>query len=325
VDGPAELGHALPVQVKSPTVARRFLSLAPLLALLLLGCGERGELLGVISSAMPADGGPDASPGARPRFGPATPVSELNVPDAKDEDITLTADLLEIFFLSERTGTKELWTSTRASRTSPWAPPRLVTELNTDVSEITPSVSADGLRIWFYSGMNPGGIWRSTRASRSEPWEPAQPMTDLVFPAGTGLVIGPCLDESEKLMAVAILGASDTGWDLFSATRASSDAVFSPFAPLAGVNGPENEHDPFFIDGGRDLFFSSTRAGEGDLFFARRAQPSAPFDSVVALDELNTPTFLESDPFVSADKSTIFFASTQSGVADIYQAEVLSY
>jgi hypothetical protein len=251
-------------------------------------------------------------------------VSELNVPDAKDEDITLTGDLLEIFFLSERTGSRELWTSTRASRSAPWAPPHLVSELNTDLSEITPSVSADGLRIWFYSGKAPDGIWSATRASRSEPWQPAQPVP-LVLPAGTTLVIGPSLDEAEKMLAVAILGASDAGWDLYSATRATSDAAFSALAPIPSVNGPDNEHDPFLVDAGRDLFFSSTRAGEGDLFFARRARPDGAFSAVLPLDELNTAAYLESDPFVSEDRTTFFFASTRSGVADIYQAEILSY
>ena len=321
MDERAELGQALRCHVKGHALTRLLFAGA----LALSGCGERGELLGVISSAVPTDGGPDAPTSGRPRFGPATPVSELNVPDAKDEDITLTGDLLEIFFLSERSGTRELWTSTRASRSEPWAPPRLVTELNTDLSEITPSVSADGLRIWFYSGKAPDGIWSATRASRSAPWQPAQPLSELILPAGTTLVIGPSLDESEKMLALAILGASDAGWDLYFSTRASTGAPFTALAPIPGVNGPANEHDPFLVDAGRDLFFSSTRAGEGDLFFARRAQPDGAFGAVLALDELNTATFLESDPFVSEDKSTIFFASTRSGVADIYQAEILSY
>jgi hypothetical protein len=344
---------------------RKGASRAPRLAgalslLLLCACGQRGELLGVIGSTgagnggsdarggapgnggssarggAPGDGGADAGGGAsgdggsggpaggRPHFGPARAVTELNVPDAKDEDITLTADLLEIFFLSERTGSKELWTSTRSSRAEPWAPPRPVTELNTSLSEITPCVSADGLRIWFYSGGDPAGIWRATRAARGDAWSPAEPM-GLVLPAGTTLAIGPALDESERLLALAVLGASNMAWDLYSATRPTADAPFSTFSPILGVNGEANEHDPFLVDGGRDLFFSSTRAGEGDLFFARRGEPGQAFTGVLALDELNTATFLESDPVVSEDKTTLFFASTRSGVADIYEAEVTSY
>jgi hypothetical protein len=298
---------------------------ALLAACSLYGCGQRGELLGVITSAGSAGSGGSDSPAGRPRFGTPVAVSELNVPNAKDEDVTLTADLLEIFFMSERSGSRQLWTSTRASRSEPWQPPHPVSELNTDVSEITPSVSPDGLRIWFYSGVDPDGIWRSTRASRKDPWSPAEPASDWILPAGTTLAIGPALDESERMAALAVLGATNMGWDLFFATRAASDAAFSPFSPILGVNGEANEHDPCLVDGGRDLFFSSTRAGEGDLFWARREQPEQAFPAVVALDELNTPTFLESDPFLSEDRTTFFFASTRTGVADIYQAEVLSY
>lgn len=310
----------------SPRRARSaWLPLALLVPFALCGCGQRGELLGVISSAGTVDGGTDSPVAGRPRFGTPVAVSELNVPDAKDEDITLTADLLEIFFLSERTGSRELWTSTRASRSEPWQAPRLVSELNTNLTEITPSVSPDGLRIWFYSGVEPDGVWRSTRASRKGPWSPAQPASDWVLPAGTTLAIGPSLDEAERMIALAVLGASDMAWDLYFSTRATSGGALTPFSPILGVNGPANEHDPFLVDGGRDLFFSSTRAGEGDLFWARRAQPEQAFAAVLPLDELNSPTFLESDPFLSEDRTTIFFASTRTGVADIYQAEVLSY
>jgi hypothetical protein len=201
----------------------------------------------------------------------------------------------------------------------------LVSELNSALTEITPSVSADGLRIWFYSGREPDGIWRSTRASRGAAWAPPEPVPDLVLPAETMLVIGPSLDESERMLAVAVLRVGGMAWDLYSATRATSDASFTPLLAIPGVNGPDTEHDPFLVNQGRELLFSSTRAGAGDLFWARRADILQPFSEPVALDELNVPDFLDSDPFLSADHSTIFFASTRSGVADIYEADVLSY
>src|SRR6187399_3060180 len=74
-------------------------------ALSLGACSEHGELLGVVRSDTGGSAGASAGGSAgQPRFGTPTPMTELNVPDFKEQDITLTGDLLEIFFMSERSG-----------------------------------------------------------------------------------------------------------------------------------------------------------------------------------------------------------------------------
>jgi WD40-like Beta Propeller Repeat len=289
----------------------------PLLAL--LGCGKREELLGVLPAVV-QDSGPDAQVRDRPHFATAELVDRLNVPGADDEAPTLTADLLEIYFMSARSGARHLWTSTRASRTEPWQPPRAVSELNTDSFEITPSVSLDGLRLWFCVGSTPTRVWLSTRASRSDSWNAALLLTDLLPPPGTAQVNSPALDESETMIAVALRGTATESWDLYAATRASSDANWGAFAALTGVGSAVNEYDPSLIDGGRELFFSSARSGMDDLFWSFRASNLEAFQAPVALDELNTPDFKDYDPFIAPDRSVLFFASNRLGFSDIYQA-----
>ena len=287
-------------------------------ALALVGCGERSELLGVVPSEA-ADGGA-AGADSRPHFEPAELVAALNVPDADDEAPTLTADLLEIYFMSARGGTRHLWASTRASLSEAWQAPHQVSELDTDSYEFTPSVSLDGLRLWFCVGSTPTSVWFSTRASRSDPWSAPVLLTDLVPPSGTQEVNSPSLDESETILGVSLRGTGTAAWDLYTATRASTDDVWSALTALGGVNEASKEYDPALGNEGTELFFSSSRSGMDDLFWSQRATNAEAFAAPVALDELNTPDFKEFDPFFALDRSVIFFASNRGGYSDIYQA-----
>src|SRR3954466_16353067 len=75
----------------------------------------RHELLGTIA----ADGGGDAAPSLPPRFSAPTLVASLSDPDAIDEDPTLTADVLELYFMSTRAGNRDIWTARRATAADP--------------------------------------------------------------------------------------------------------------------------------------------------------------------------------------------------------------
>jgi hypothetical protein len=95
------------------------------------------------------------------RFGPPTPVAELNGP-AGDIQPNVRKDGLEIVFASNdssrpgATGsTFDIYTATRASIDEPFSTPVNLTEVNTsDRGETRPSFSWDGLTLHF--GRNPG-------------------------------------------------------------------------------------------------------------------------------------------------------------------------
>lgn len=55
----------------------------------------------------------------RPRFAAPQKVASLNDDTARDEDPTLTGDLLEIHFMSERGASQHIWISRRADLGSP--------------------------------------------------------------------------------------------------------------------------------------------------------------------------------------------------------------
>lgn len=104
------------------------------------------------------------------RFGPATPIAELNDAVANDIQPNVRADGLELVLSSNRAGTagaQDLWVSTRASLTAPWsAPANLGAAVNTAAAESRPSLSQDGKQLLFGRAPGPEGssdIYVTTR------------------------------------------------------------------------------------------------------------------------------------------------------------------
>jgi len=97
-------------------------------------------------------------------WGTPTIITELNSTSAADteDDPTMTADGLEIFFTSDRSGGQAaaIWTSTRKDFNSPWSAPTLVAEIDTSSYEHSAAISGDGLTLIFSSN-RPGGTGSS--------------------------------------------------------------------------------------------------------------------------------------------------------------------
>lgn len=103
-------------------------------------------------------------------FSDPRPLDELNS-DTQDRAPGVSADGLEIFVTSNRTGGSgqlDLWRATRASVDQPFGPPENVVELNTANDEIYPRLSADGSILYFnYDTETNGGrnadVWEARR------------------------------------------------------------------------------------------------------------------------------------------------------------------
>jgi hypothetical protein len=123
------------------------------------------------------------------RSGPAwntpTNVTELNSIGLED-DPSLTGDALEIFITSNRAGSvgaAAVWRSTRPNTTSPWTTPVRVAEIDTASAEHSPSISDDGLTLFYASDM-PGGLgssdfWVAKRPDRNSPFGTAVNVTEV--------------------------------------------------------------------------------------------------------------------------------------------------
>jgi len=107
-------------------------------------------------------------------FAAATEIKELNTPFT-DARPTIRSDGLEIFFFSNRPGSRQLdlWTATRSRAHDPWSPPvNLGLVVNSALSDIQPYLSRDARTLFFGSnrpGSNNGDIWMTTRVRVGEP------------------------------------------------------------------------------------------------------------------------------------------------------------
>jgi Tol biopolymer transport system component len=83
-------------------------------------------------------------------WGPALPVEELNS-GYQDARPNVSHDGLEIVFDSTRDGgAPDIWMATRSRLSKPWSPPkRLGMNVNSDAAESRPSLSRDGMRLYF--------------------------------------------------------------------------------------------------------------------------------------------------------------------------------
>ncbi len=93
-----------------------------------------------------------------------------------------------LYFNSNRFGSDDIFTS-ELEPDGTWSPVAPVVELNTPYDEQQPTLSRDGLEIYFVSNrlgsqIDPDGavsadIWMSTRASTADPWSAPQPVAAL--------------------------------------------------------------------------------------------------------------------------------------------------
>src|SRR5262249_28741306 len=159
--------------VATPRFRSRALRSSSVLALIctaLAACGQKNELLGRIRVESDSGAPDSAAPFAVAlRFRTPELVSALSDPNAIDEDPTFTGDLLELYFMSTRVGTKDIWTSRRATPSAAWGAPAPVAELNSTANDWAPGISLDALSIWFVSERNGAGkIWHASRAARTD-------------------------------------------------------------------------------------------------------------------------------------------------------------
>jgi len=279
--------------------------------------GQSSPSTGGSSGATSAGGtgGGTAAP-ERPVFSAPRLIEELSTPDAKDQDPTLTGDLLEIFFFSERGDSADLWTSQRASLEADWEAPVPVEELNSAALEINPAVTDDGLELWFHSQRDPPGIYYTRRTTRQEEWEAPEHVAEF------GGHIAPAPSADRLRMALSVMDDTQHR-DIVESVRPSLTSTWGPLLPIEGLNADADDSTPFLANDGLVIVFSSARTGIGDLYWTYRQDLDGPVAPPESLSELNAADALDTHPHLAPDGTRIFFGSLRSGVADLYEAELL--
>ncbi|HIQ22695.1 MAG TPA: DUF1080 domain-containing protein [Planctomycetes bacterium] len=204
-------------------------------------------------------------PSSEASWQPPTNLGPTVNSGAADNAPFLSADGLLLVFDSERAGghgDRDIWMCKRESLDQSWATPvNLGSSVNTQWQDSEPTVSRDGLSLWFQS-TRPGGVglldlWMCRRTSRGGRWEPA---TNLGPGVNTGSYeTAPALS-SDGL--VLLFGAPGAGGDLWMSTRPARHAPWGkPVSLGAFVNTSYEEWCPCLSPDGTTLLFQSDRPG----------------------------------------------------------------
>jgi hypothetical protein len=205
---------------------------------------------------------------------------------------------------------------------SAWSVPANSGEaINSAFGDFAPSLSRDGLTLYFFSD-RPGGyggndIWVSRRADLNAPWR---------APENLGLDINSSGDENAPTLSVdghRLYFASDRpggagGLDLYVSRRHDTRDDLSWRCPENlgdGVNGTRDEaavalfeHD---ATGHTSLYFHSNRSGNDDIYVSEMGSGET-FGAAAPVVEINTP-FLERLPSIRRDGLELSISSNRPG------------
>jgi hypothetical protein len=198
--------------------------------------------------------------------------SAINSPTS-DVQPNTSADGLSLFFASDRPGGQgglDLWITTRVTKDDTWAKPVNLGEIvNSTNNEWSPSITADGLSLFFCSGRS-GGLgrwdtWMTTRASVSDPWgEPVNLGSPVNSPTGEFYVgtsangLSLFLSEYDAPFRAGGFG----GGDIWLTRRANkSDPWGRPVNLGPTVNTGAWDVSADISADGSTLYFCSDRAG----------------------------------------------------------------
>jgi len=219
-----------------------------------------------------------------------TPVNLGPIVNASADDgcPSVSTDGLELYFISDRSGGIggfDIWVTTRSSVSDPWSEPvNLGTTVNSSVWDASPSLSGDGLSLFFGSNREKIGtshshfcyIYMTTRPTTNDLWG---------IPVRLGPTVNPGLEYDSDYPSI------------------SAD--------------------------GRILFFSSNRPGgigdSWDLWMAIRPTEVDEWDTVVNLGPTVNDSLHDLWPSISPDGSTLFFLSERPGGLggeDIWQVSI---
>jgi hypothetical protein len=290
-------------------------------------CGSlRACLAGTLWSLASACGGDVLTLGQgspQPAFGDGgRRVANINTIEFDEDSPTLTGDLLEIYFTSDREGGAggvDVWYATRNDRTEAFGLPTALGAANSSADEMSPAISADGLTLWFGSA-RPGGaggldIWRITRSSPDSTWGAIENVValnssadDIPRPLGQGALVMPFASKRAAAEYQTYFGLRDDSPEEFYAV----EPALSSWA--AGARAM----DACMSEDGLLLFFNGNADGTSDLYFAWRPTVAEAFGSPTLLPEINS-AFDERSPWLSSDATRFFFASDRrDGGRDIY-------
>jgi len=190
----------------------------------------------------------------------------------------LPNDGLEIFFDTDGSGMRKIYSATRTDTALPFTNPQPVASLNSTgaIDDQNPAVTGDGLHIVFESSR--AGIttlWEASRPDRMSAFGPAVRRTELESASTTGRLDRGATLSPDGLDIFFAAPPGGTGQDIFTAHRSAYGQAFgTPVHVDALSSAGEDEYPKMSRDGSTIWFtYQGDNSGGGDaqLWVATRS------------------------------------------------------
>jgi Tol biopolymer transport system component len=246
---------------------------------------------------------------------------------SNDAGPAISKDGLSLYFGSDRPsgfGNYDIWVSQRDSLAAPWGRPvNLGAIVNTADIENVPALSRDEHWLFFNSnrsgGLGGNDIWVSYRGHVKDDfgWQPA---VNLGTNINTVFVDqGAGYFENESVGAPLLFFNSDRPGGMGAAdvyvSQLSSNGSFGPPSLISELSSPFQDARPSVRFDGLEVVMFSNRPGSlggFDLWAATRETVMDLWSMPVNLESLNTIAN-DQQPYIAADRRTLYFASTRAG------------
>lgn len=200
--------------------------------------------------------------------------------------------------------------------------------INSPALDSQPSISADGLSLFFFSERSGGygnrDIWVARRSTTNESWttvENVRPPVNTSYEDS-----GPSIsDDGLTLFFDSDRPGGSGESDIWVTTRITkSDPWGTPVNLGSTVNASSYDAYPSISADGLTLFIQSNRPGgygRHDIWMTTRQTKDDPWTTPVNLGSTVNSTAIEGDPSVSPDGSALLFTSLRPGgygISDMY-------
>ena len=241
------------------------------------------------------------------------PVTEVNT-QYEEWAPFLSFDKLSLYFARVRTNISyygRIYEARRENPSGPFTSIREISELNEPLVHILcPWVSPDNLRMYYYKEQGAIGVWSlqvSERSSVNDPWPKGTGISELNALGNALLAPKLTADELIIFFSAYNLPGGQGEYDIWMATRPDRNSPFGQVRNLSEINTTSYELYPSPSADGLQLYFTSNRNGNYQLFKATRESLDAPFGNVEHLSFLDTPGGHSLFPYLSSDGSKLYF------------------
>lgn len=221
-----------------------------------------------------------------------------------EDDVTLSANTLELFFAITGAKGKDLFYATRTSPTGAWTAPVPLAFNSASQSDETPRLSADDKTLYFASGRGGNGtldIYKTTRSAAGS--------TDWTTPVALDSSVNtPTLNEKWFMLCTADHYVMVQGANLVEGFLGGAGPVQA--TPL---NASGSQTGTLLTPDCLTIYFASSRSRPTRMFHAERARATDAWGAPSEVLDFASLGGDQEDPWISPDQRTFAFARDAVG------------